>query len=292
MGNLGDNAVGVIGNGADGKTARYSAGISLAIQVVAFAPVRPKGRGRGYNGRPAIFAESDMSEPAVPAPSADTHAVAVLTIDGPSGSGKGTISRLVASRLGWHYLDSGALYRGVGVAASWAGLDLADPAALVRCAFDAQISFQDTADGELRVIVNGVDATDELRTETAGAAASAIAAVPEVRSALKERQRAFRRPPGLVADGRDMGTVIFPDAAFKVFLTASPDERAERRYKQLKDKGVSVIFEDLLREILARDARDANRAVAPLRPADDAVCIDTTGLGIETVVERVLALVS
>jgi CMP/dCMP kinase len=143
----------------------------------------------------------------------------------------------------------------------------------------------------LCVIVNGVDATDELRTETAGAAASAIAAVPEVRAALRDRQRAFRRPPGLVADGRDMGTVIFPDAAFKVFLTASPDERAERRYKQLKDKGVSVIFDDLLREILARDARDANRAVAPLRPADNAVCIDTTGLGIDTVVERVLALV-
>lgn len=254
--------------------------------------VRPaQRRSAGYNGSPAILAESVMPDPAVPAPSADAHAVAVLTIDGPSGSGKGTISRLVASRLGWHYLDSGALYRGVGVAASWAGLDLADPAALVRCAFDAQIRFEDAADGELRVIVNGVDATDELRTETAGAAASAIAAVPEVRSALKERQRAFRRPPGLVADGRDMGTVIFPDAVFKVFLTASPDERAERRYKQLKDKGVSVIFDDLLREILARDARDANRAVAPLRPADDAVCIDTTGLGIDAVVERVLALV-
>lgn len=237
-------------------------------------------------GAPAIAAEPDMPDPVLPATSVD-----VLTIDGPSGSGKGTISRLVANRLGWHYLDSGALYRGVGVAASWAGLDLADPAALVRCAFDAHIGFVEAADGELRVIVNGVDATDELRTETAGAAASAIAAVPEVRSALRDRQRAFRQAPGLVADGRDMGTVIFPDAPFKVFLTASPDERAERRYKQLKDKGVSVIFDDLLREILARDARDANRAVAPLRPADDAVCIDTTGLGIDAVVERVLAIV-
>ena len=233
-----------------------------------------------------------MSNHAAPGSSVDVQSVPVLTIDGPSGSGKGTISRLVASRLGWHYLDSGALYRGVGVAASWAGLDLADPAALVRCAFDAHISFEDAADGELRVTVNGVDATDELRTETAGAAASAIAAVPEVRAALRDRQRACRRPPGLVADGRDMGTVIFPSAAYKVFLTASPDERAERRYKQLKDKGVSVIFDDLLREILSRDARDANRAVAPLRPADDAVRIDTTGLGIEAVVTRVLDVVS
>lgn len=214
----------------------------------------------------------------------------VLTIDGPSGSGKGTISRLIAQRLGWHYLDSGALYRAVGVAAGWADLDLADPDALVRCAFDTDIGFVDSADGELRVIVNGVDATDELRTETAGAAASAIAAIPDVRTALRDRQRAFRQPPGLVTDGRDMGTVIFPDAAFKVFLTASAEERAERRYKQLKDKGVSVTLAGLLREILARDARDANRAVAPLRPAEDAVRIDTTGLPIDTVVERVLAL--
>lgn len=215
--------------------------------------------------------------------------VPVLTIDGPSGSGKGTISRHIAQRLGWHYLDSGALYRAVGVAAGWAAVDLDDHAALVRCAFDTAIDFQER-EGELRVVVNGLDATDELRTETAGAAASAIAAIPEVRAALKDRQRAFRRPPGLVADGRDMGTVIFPDALYKVFLTASAEERAERRYKQLMEKGVSVTLSGLLREILARDARDAQRTVAPLRPADDAVHIDTTGLGIETVVEHVLAL--
>ena len=216
--------------------------------------------------------------------------VPVLTIDGPSGSGKGTISRRVAQQLGWHYLDSGALYRAVGVAAGWADLDLDDPGALVRCAFDTEIGFRDDVDGELRVLINGHDATGELRTETAGAAASAIAAIPEVRAALKDRQRAFRRSPGLVADGRDMGTVIFPDALYKVFLTASAEERAERRYKQLKDKGVSVTIDGLLREILARDARDANRPVAPLRPAEDAVHIDTTGLGIDAVVERVLAL--
>ena len=217
--------------------------------------------------------------------------IPVLTIDGPSGSGKGTISRRVAQRLGWHYLDSGAMYRAIGVAAGWADLDLTDPDALERCASAAQIGFRDDADGELRVLVNGVDATDELRTETAGAAASAIAAIPEVRAALKDRQRDFRQAPGLVADGRDMGTVIFPDAAVKVFLTASAEERAERRYKQLKDKGVSVTLAGLLREILARDARDAQREVAPLRPAEDACHIDTTGLGIEAVVERVLALV-
>ncbi|MEN1924996.1 (d)CMP kinase [Luteimonas qiangzhengi] len=217
-------------------------------------------------------------------------ALPVLTIDGPSGSGKGTISRAIAARMGWHYLDSGALYRAVGVAAGWGNLDLSDASALVRCAFDTQVRFIDGEDEEPRVLVNDVDATTELRTETAGAAASAIAAIPEVREALKDRQRAFRRAPGLVADGRDMGTVIFPDAPYKVFLTASADERAERRYKQLRDKGVSVTLAGLLREILARDARDASRAVAPLRPAEDAVHIDTTGLDIETVVGRVLAL--
>ena len=216
--------------------------------------------------------------------------VPVLTIDGPSGAGKGTVSRLVAWRLGWHYLDSGALYRAVGVAASWADLDLADPAALVRCTFDTEVRFDE--DGStLRVFVNGSDATDELRLETTGTVASAIAAIPEVRAALKERQRVFRREPGLVADGRDMGTVIFPDATCKVFLTASAEERARRRHNQLKGKGVSVTFDGLLREILARDARDAQRTVAPLKPADDAVLIDTTGLSIEEVVERVLALV-
>lgn len=214
----------------------------------------------------------------------------VITIDGPSGAGKGTVSRIVARQLGWHYLDSGALYRAVGVAASWANLDISDAAALVRCTFDTKVAFVERAGGDLRVMVNGTDATDELRLETTGAVASAIAAIPEVRAALKERQRAFRVLPGLVADGRDMGTVIFPDAPFKVFLTASAEERAQRRHNQLKEKGVSVNFGDLLREIMARDSRDAQRAVAPLRPADDAVLIDTSGIGIDDVVAKVLGL--
>ncbi|HEL2958989.1 MULTISPECIES: (d)CMP kinase [Stenotrophomonas] len=213
----------------------------------------------------------------------------VLTIDGPSGAGKGTISRIVARRMGWHYLDSGALYRAVGVAASWADIDTSDASALVRCTFDTHVQFVEQGEA-MRVLVNGTDATDELRLETTGALASAIAAIPEVRAALKERQRAFRELPGLVADGRDMGTVIFPDASYKVFLTASAEERAERRHKQLKDKGVSVSFDDLLREIMARDARDAQRTVAPLKPADDAVLIDTTGIGIDDVVARVMDL--
>lgn len=213
----------------------------------------------------------------------------VLTIDGPSGAGKGTISRIIARRMGWHYLDSGALYRAVGVAASWADIDTSDASALVRCTFDTHVQFVEQGDA-MRVMVNGTDATDELRLETTGALASAIATIPEVRAALKERQRAFRELPGLVADGRDMGTVIFPDAPHKVFLTASAEERAERRHKQLKDKGVSVNFDDLLREIMARDARDAQRTVAPLKPADDAVLIDTTGIGIDDVVARVMDL--
>jgi cytidylate kinase len=219
-------------------------------------------------------------------------AVPVLTIDGPSGSGKGTISRLVAEHLGWHLLDSGALYRAVGYAAGMAGLDLSDAEAMTRCAETTKIGFRASADGgETRVMVNGHDATDELRTETCGAAASAIAAFPGVRQALLDKQHAFRRAPGLVADGRDMGTVVFPDAGHKVFLTASAAERAKRRYKQLKAKGLSVTLASLLREIEARDARDASRPVAPLKPAADAVLVDTTGMPIEAVVAKVFALV-
>ncbi len=214
----------------------------------------------------------------------------VLTIDGPSGSGKGTVARAVARQLGWHFLDSGALYRAVGLAAGWHDLDLSDAEALERLACETEVRFEEREGGEPRVFVDGVDATDELRTETAGAAASAIAALPPVRAALFDKQRAFRQSPGLVADGRDMGTVIFPDAPYKVFLTASAAERAGRRYKQLKDKGLAVTLDGLLEEIVARDARDAERTVAPLKPAADAVLIDSTGVPVDTVIERVLAV--
>jgi cytidylate kinase len=218
--------------------------------------------------------------------------IPVLTIDGPSGSGKGTISARVADALGWHLLDSGALYRAVGFAASMAGLDLSDAEAVTRVATTTKISFRDPKDGgETRVIVNGLDATAEIRTETCGAAASAIAAIPSVRTALFDKQRSFRKAPGLVADGRDMGTVIFADAGHKVFLTASAEERAKRRYKQLKEKGLGVTLATLLREIEARDVRDAERAVAPLKPATDAILIDSTGMSIDAVVGKVLALV-
>jgi cytidylate kinase len=216
--------------------------------------------------------------------------IPILTIDGPSGSGKGTISRAVAERLGWHYLDSGALYRAVGLAAAWEGVDLSDAEAVAQCARRTEIRFETQGAGEPHVIVNGKDATRQLRTETAGAAASAIAAQPPVRAALVDLQHGFRRLPGLVADGRDMGTVIFPDAPFKVFLTASAGERAQRRYKQLKEKGVSVNLDSLLHEIAARDERDAGRAVAPLKPAEDAVVVDSTGTPIAEVIERVLAV--
>ena len=216
--------------------------------------------------------------------------IPVLTIDGPSGSGKGTISRAVAQRLGWHYLDSGAIYRAVGLAAAWEGLDLSDGESIAACATRTEIRFITDGEGEPHVIVNGKDATRALRTESAGAAASAIAAHPPLRAALVNLQLRFRAKPGLVADGRDMGTVIFPDAPYKVFLTASAAERAKRRYKQLKDKGVSVNLDSLLHEIAARDERDAGRAVAPLKPAPDAVILDSTGVPITEVVERVLAV--
>jgi cytidylate kinase len=211
----------------------------------------------------------------------------IVTIDGPSGSGKGTISRRVALRAGWHLLDSGALYRLVALAGLKATLQPDNVAGHARLAGSMEVRFGVGAHGEELVTLSGEEVTGEIRSEEAGAGASRVAAWPEVRSALLERQRAFARPPGLVADGRDMGTVVFPEAHLKIFLTASPEERALRRYKQLKDKGSDVSLAALSREITERDRRDSTRAVAPLKPAPDAEVIDSTGLTIEQVVEKV-----
>lgn len=226
-------------------------------------------------------------------PSPTTQAIApVLTIDGPSGSGKGTVSRAVADRLGWHFLDSGALYRATALAARRRGIAPEAVDQLAELARNLEVRFVERPGDEPGVRLGDEEVGAVLRTEEVGALASAIAALPAVRAALIDRQRAFRRPPGLVADGRDMGTVIFPDAQAKVFLTASAAARADRRHKQLKQKGLEVNMSDLLQEIEARDARDAARTVAPLRPAVDAVVIDSTGMPVEAVIERVLDVVA
>jgi len=218
--------------------------------------------------------------------------VPVIAIDGPSGSGKGTIARRVAGVLGWHLLDSGALYRLVGLAARNEGVALDDAARLAQIARDLDVEFDSNSRGEERIRLDGDDVSVEVRTEEAGAGASAVAAVPAVRKALLERQRAFRRPPGLVADGRDMGTQVFPDASLKVFLTASAEERAHRRHKQLKDKGLNVSLAALSRDIEDRDRRDSERSVAPLRPAEDARILDSSGQSIEAVTQTVLGWIS
>lgn len=215
----------------------------------------------------------------------------VITIDGPSGSGKGTISRRVAEALNWHMLDSGALYRLLAHAVTVRGAGNDDPAALGELARHLNVNFQQTAEGEERILLDGQDVTRPVRSEECGARASELAVIPEVRGGLQALQRSFRQPPGLVADGRDMGTVIFPDAGLKIYLTASAAERAQRRYNQLKQKGFDANLHALLRDISARDERDQTRSLSPLRPAADAVLVDTTGRGIEQVVEEVMSLV-
>ena len=211
----------------------------------------------------------------------------VIALDGPSGSGKGTVGQLLAARLGWHFLDSGALYRALALAAQAAGIDLGDSAALAALAGKTRIDFVPRPGAAAQVFLDGCDVGERLRTESAGEGASRVAALPAVRQALLQKQHALRRPPGLVADGRDMGTTVFPDAALKVFLTATPEVRAERRYKQLKEKGFDVTLARLLDEIRERDARDAKRAASPLKPAADAYILDTSHLGITEVVDRI-----
>jgi CMP/dCMP kinase len=216
-------------------------------------------------------------------------AVPVLAIDGPSGSGKGTVSRRLAAVLGWQLLDSGALYRLVALAGLRSGLAADDVAGHARLAHSLDVSFGARDDGSELVLLGGADVTGPIREETISQGASRVAAWMPVREALLERQRAFATPPGLVADGRDMGTVVFPAASLKIYLTATADERALRRYKQLKDKGSAVSLPALSREIAERDERDSTRAVAPLRPAPDALLLDSTGRSVEQVVAQVLA---
>ena len=235
-------------------------------------------------------ARARAAGPAGRAGDAAAGRVPVIAIDGPGGSGKGTVSRLVAAALGWHLLDSGALYRLVGLAGQRAGLDPGDVAGHAAIAAAMDVSFGTTPAGEERVRLAGSDVTADIRTETAGNLASLVAGYPAVRQALVGRQRRFQAAPGLVADGRDMGSVIFPAARLKIFLTASPAERAARRYKQLKDKGLDVSLAALSRDIAERDQRDASRAVAPLKACDDAVVLDSTGLGPDEVVACVLGL--
>ncbi|MFC0336076.1 cytidylate kinase [Kushneria avicenniae] len=216
---------------------------------------------------------------------------AVVAIDGPGGAGKGTISRLIAERLDWHLLDSGALYRLTALAAERRGIDMTDAAALETIARELDVVF--VSEGEHTcIMLEGEDVSSDIRNEHVGGLASQVAALQVVREALLARQRDFATSPGLVADGRDMGTVVFPEAPLKIFLTASAEERARRRFDQLRQAGQHASLSSLLKEIEARDARDTQRAVAPLRPAEDAITIDTTELSIPDVVARIEALLS
>jgi CMP/dCMP kinase len=212
----------------------------------------------------------------------------LITIDGPSGSGKGTIARQVAAKLGWHLLDSGALYRLVGLAAHSQGIATSDQALCGEIAANLEVRFGSDSAGNEQIWLEGNEVSGVLRNESTGELASQVATIPAVRAALLERQRRFAEPPGLIADGRDMGTVVFPDAPLKIYLTASAEERALRRYNQLKDKGLGVSLAALSREVADRDLRDSTRSIAPLVPAKDAVIVDSTSIGIDAVVERVL----
>ncbi len=215
--------------------------------------------------------------------------IPVITIDGPSGAGKGTAARLVAEQLGWQLLDSGAIYRVLAVATQYHQLPVDDEEALIPIAAHLDVQFQISENGESKVILESEDVTHSIRSEEISALASKVAAFPRVREALLRRQRAFKVYPGLVADGRDMGTVVFNDAPVKVFLTASAEERAERRYNQLKQKGFDVKIGRLLDDIRQRDERDQNRKVAPLMPAEDALVLDSTDYSIDEVVSKILS---
>ena len=215
------------------------------------------------------------------------ESIPVITVDGPSGTGKGTISQYLARRLHWHLLDSGALYRTLALAAQRHSVSNVDNRGLADLARTLDVFFSPTKDNGESVLLEGEDVSGLIRSEAVGTAASRVAVIPEVRTALLERQHAYRKPPGLVADGRDMGTVVFPDADLKIFLTAGARERAKRRHKQLKEKGFDVTLPQLSDEITERDNRDSQRTASPLRPAENAMIIDTTRLSIDEVIQRV-----
>ena len=215
--------------------------------------------------------------------------IPILTIDGPSGAGKGTVSRIVAKKLGWNYLDSGSIYRSLAIALLQKQADFTNITEILAIAKEMNLAYE--CGEELTVKLNGADITPQLGTETTGKAASIVAAIPEVRQLLLQKQKDFKRPPGLVADGRDMGTVVFPDADYKVYLTASAEKRAERRHKQLMEKGIDVNIRKITSEIEARDCRDKERSTAPLAQADDALFIDSSAMTIDEVIAQVLSLV-